>query len=294
MASDLFKCDAQFRELVSLASRRTGTDLERICLRGPDRELRDTRNLQPLLVCVSLGYLQHLTNSGVHASLVLGHSLGEISALAAAGIVTFQDAVSIAAERGELMAAAAAEAPGAMAAVLSTERERILQLLSREFPGAQLVVANDNAPNQLVLSGEVSVLERALPLIAAAKLGQCRRLAVAGPWHCPLMSSARRGFAAWLDGVEFRKPRLPVWFNVTAAPESDPKRIRDLIARNLVEPVCWREAMARLRNVGDLSFFEVGPGRVLSGLARANGFGDAVRIHSVNNLRGVELARRIG
>ncbi len=293
MAADLFKSDAPFRELIRRASERAGTDLEKICLRGPDRELTRTRNLQPLLVGVSLGYLRHLTDQGIHPDKVLGHSLGEISALAAAGIVSFEIAVDIAAKRGELMDAAAARVPGGMTAVITSEREAVLRLLAQRFSNAQIVLANDNTPNQLVLSGEMAALEQFAALVAAEKLGQCRRLAVAGPWHSPLMAAAQQEFSSWLDTVEFHAPKVPVIFNVAAETETDPAKIRQLIARNLVAPVRWRAAMDSLRGEKNLALLEVGPGRVLSGLARANGFGDEVKIFNINNLRGVEMAARL-
>jgi [acyl-carrier-protein] S-malonyltransferase len=293
MAADLFKADVFFRELIRRASERTGGDLEKICLRGPERELIRTKNLQPLLVCVSLGYLRHLTEKGIQPDKVLGHSLGEISALAAAGCVSFEIAVDIAAKRGELMDAAAAQVQGGMAALISSERETALELLAQKFSSAQLVLANDNTPNQIVLSGEISALEQFAALVTAEKLGQCRRLAVAGPWHSPLMTPAQQEFSSWLETIEFHPPKVPLVFNVTAATETDPQKVRQLIARNLVEPVRWRMAMDSLRGAAKLALFEIGPGRVLSGLARANGFGEAAKIFNVNNLRGVELATGI-
>jgi len=293
MAADLFKSDAAFCELVHRASEHTGSDLEIICRRGPERELTRTKNLQPLLVCVSLGYLRHLTDQGIRPDKVLGHSLGEISALAAAGIVSLEAAVDIAAKRGELMDAAAARVQGGMTAVISSEREAVLQLLAPKFAAGQLVLANDNTPNQLVLSGEVTALEQFAALVTAEKLGQCRRLAVAGPWHSPLMAPAQREFSSWLEKIEFHAPKVPVIFNVTAEAETDPAKIRQFIARNLVAPVRWRTAMDSLRGMEKLTLFEVGPGRVLSGLARANGFGDEVKIFNINNLRGVEMAAQL-
>jgi [acyl-carrier-protein] S-malonyltransferase len=293
MAADLFKADAQFRDLVRRASERTGSDLEKICLRGPERELTRTKNLQPLLVCVSLGYLRHLTGKGIQPDRVLGHSLGEISALAAAGIVSFETAVDIATKRGELMDAAAARVQGGMIAVISTERETVLEILAQKFSSAQLVLANDNTPNQIVLSGETAALEQFTALVTAEKLGQCRRLTVAGPWHSPLMAQAQQEFSSWLETIEFHPPKVPLIFNITAATETDPQKIRQLIARNLVEPVRWRTAMDSLRGAEDPALFEIGPGRVLSGLARANGMGDGVKIFNINNLRGVEMAARL-
>ena len=228
MAADLFKADAPFRELVRRASERTGSDLEKICLRGPERELTRTKNLQPLLVCVSLGYLRHLTDKGIRPDKVLGHSLGEISALAAAGCVSFETAVDIAAKRGELMDAAATRVSGGMAAVIAPERKKVLHLLAQHFSSAQLVLANDNAPNQIVVSGEIAALERFTALVASEKLGQCRRLAVAGPWHSPLMAPAQQEFSGWLETIEFHPPKVPLIFNVTAAVETDPQKIRQL------------------------------------------------------------------
>jgi [acyl-carrier-protein] S-malonyltransferase len=290
MGADLFKTDSFFRALVDRASERTGADLERICLRGPERDLVRTRLLQPLMVCVSLGYLRRLMAGGVKPDQVLGHSLGEITALAAAGIVDFETTVDIAVKRGELMDAAAARLTGGMVAVIAPEREAIQQHLADGVPSGKLVLANDNAPNQIVLSGEQEALEQAVQFITRGKLGQCHRLPVAGPWHSPAMAEARREFEAWLGPVEFRAPQVPLLFNVTAATETDPGKIRQLVARNLVEPVRWHSCMDQLRAAGVTALFEIGPGRVLSGLARANGFGDETRICNVNNLRGVELA----
>jgi [acyl-carrier-protein] S-malonyltransferase len=290
MGADLFKTDSFFRALVDRASERTGADLERICLRGPERDLVRTKLLQPLMVCVSLGYLRRLTAGGLKPDKVLGHSLGEITALAAAGIVDFETVVDIAAKRGELMDTAAARLNGGMIAVIAPEREAIRQFLAGVVPSGKLVLANDNAPNQIVLSGEQEVLEQAAQFITRGKLGQCRRLPVAGPWHSPAMAQARKEFETWLGPVEFRSPHTPLLFNVTAAAETDPGIIRQLVERNLVEPVRWRSCMEHLRAAGATTLFEIGSGRVLSGLARANGFGDETRIHSVNNLRGVGLA----
>ncbi len=262
-----------FRELVRRASDRTCSDLEKICLRGPERELTRTKNLQPLLVCVSLGYLRHLTEKGIQPDKVLGHSLGEIAALAAAGIVSFETAVDIAAKRGELMEAAATSVSGGMAAVISPERKKVLHLLAQHFSSAQLVLANDNAPNQIVVSGESAALEQFTALVASEKLGQCRRLAVAGPWHSPLMAKSQREFSSWLETIEFHPPRVPLVFNVTAATENAPPKIRQLIARNLVEPVCWRTAMDSLRGAARLALFEdrAGAGIVRAGAGQRPG-----------------------
>jgi len=292
MGEDLFKADAPFCALVRRAAERVGGDLEKICRRGPERELVRPKNLQPLLVCVSLGYLRRLLELGIRADRVLGHSLGEITALAAAGVVSFEAAVDIAARRGELMEAAAARTPGGLMAVIAGDRETILRRLAEPPLEGAVVLANDNAPNQFVLSGASAALAAAEQLITAEKLGQCRRLAVAGPWHSPLMEPARREFAEWLATVDFQPPKIPLISNATGRIETDPTILRQLVARNLVEPVRWRAAMDTLRGIDGLSLFEIGPGRVLAGLARANGFDDATKVFNLNNLRGIELAAR--
>lgn len=292
MGAELFRDDAEFCGWVARASELTGADLKKICLRGPERSLVRTKYLQPLLVCVSLGLLRHLTRAGVEPQMVLGHSLGEISALAAAGIASFETAIDIAVKRGAAMDAAASGG-GGMLAVVFQEREPVLKLISETaIPG--IVVANDNSTGQLILSGDVQGLAQASELITERRLARCVRLPVAGAWHSPQMEPARREFEAWLESVELHAPRLPLLFNVTAQLETDPLEIRRLLGRNLVAPLQWRPIMETLKHNGPHSFFEVGPGRVLSGLVRANGFGDEHRIFNINNLRGIQKAVESG
>ena len=290
MGADLFKSDASFRSLVALASELVGEDLEPTCLRGPEKKLVRTRFLQPLLVAVSLGYLRHLNERGVQPDLVLGHSLGEITALAAAGIVTPAEAVRIAAQRGELMDQAATQVEGGMLAVTLEDRTRLLDWLTSAPAGKGVTLANDNAPTQIVLSGERSALTACAEFIAHEKLGKCRFLAVSGPWHSPFMAEASLRFEAWLRQIPFQPSRLPMVLNVTAARAEPTADLRSLISSALARPVRWAACMDALRALNPRWLFEVGPGRVLSGLARANGFGETTRILNVSNLRGVELA----
>jgi [acyl-carrier-protein] S-malonyltransferase len=287
MGADLFKSDSAFRGLVALASELVGEDLERVCLRGPEQKLVQTRLLQPLLVAVSLGYLRHLTQRGVQPDLVLGHSLGEITALAAAGVVTPADAVRIAAKRGELMDEAAAQVDGAMLAVTLQDRTPLLEWLASGDPGRQVVLANDNAATQVVLSGSRGACAE---FLAREKLGRCRFLAVSGPWHSPLMAEAAAHFDAWLRQIAFQPPRLPVLFNVTAAPAQTAEQIRSCLSSALARPVQWARCMAAVRSLKPRCLFEVGPGGVLSALARANGLDETTQVFRANNLRGVESA----
>ncbi|HVM60839.1 MAG TPA: ACP S-malonyltransferase [Verrucomicrobiae bacterium] len=279
MAADLFRTDPEFRTLVQRASHCVGADLEPICLRGPEKTLCRTVYLQPLLVAVSLGYLRHLTARGVKADVVLGHSLGELSTLAAAGVVTFEEAVIMAGKRGELMDKVASRVRGGMLAVTIQDGHHLPELPDN------VVIANDNAPTQIVLSGELDALDA-----LARRLGHCRKLAVAGPWHSPFMAEARREFAAWAETLTFRPPRTRLILNATGRSENNPQLIKQHVTDTLAGPVRWRMCMETLRALSPAALFEVGPGRVLAGLARVNGFGNDVRIIHVNNLRGVELA----
>jgi [acyl-carrier-protein] S-malonyltransferase len=290
MGADLFRTEPAFAELVGQASDWTGADLQRIALRGPERELVKTEHLQPLLVAVSLGYLQKLRHCGLEPQLVLGHSLGELSALAAAGVLSLEDALRLAVQRGRLMATAAAKLKGGMLAVLSPHRDEVLDALSALFQAGQVFLANDNAPDQLILSGPDSGLGAAAQVLAAGRLGPTRRLSVAGPWHCPLMRPAREELAVWLESIRFEPPRCRLLMNVSGEYETEPARIRQLVVQNLTSPVQWRLSLQRLAAVQPRACFEIGPGRVLSGLARANGLGDEVQILNVNNQRGLMLA----
>lgn len=290
MGADLFKSDPAFCELVAVASELAGEDLKTICLRGPEKKLVQTRLLQPLLVAVSLGYLRHLSGRGVQPDLALGHSLGEITALAAAGVVTPPDAVRIAAKRGELMDAAAAGVDGTMLAVTLEDRSKLLDWLNSAPCGKEVTLANDNAPTQVVLSGERSALAACAEFIAGEKLGRCRLLAVSGPWHSPFMAGAAADFDTWLRQIPMQQPRVPMLLNATAARADTVANIRSQISSALARPVRWTGCMTALRAMNPRCLFEIGPGRVLAGLARANGIGDPTRILPVNNLRGVESA----
>jgi len=290
MGADLFKSDPAFCELVALASGLVGEDLKATCLRGPEKKLLRTRLLQPLLVAVSLGYLRHLNGRGVQPDLVLGHSLGEITALAAAGVVTPPDAVRIAAKRGELMDQAASRVDGAMLAVTLENRRKLLDWLACAPAANKVTLANDNAPTQVVLSGERSALAACAGFIATEKLGRCRLLAVSGPWHSPFMAEAAAGFDAWLRQIPMQPPRVPMLLNATAGRAETGADIRSQISGVLAGPVRWTGCMTALRAMNPRCLFEIGPDRVLAGIARANGIGDTTRIIHVNNLRGVESA----
>lgn len=294
MGADLFKADADFRSLVAVASELVGDDLESICLRGPENKLTRPRVLQPLLAAVSLGYLRRLLREGVQPDLVLGHSLGEITGLAAAGIITPTDALRIAVKRGELMDEAARTLDGGMLAVTVNNRTPLLEWLASPDVPDGIVLANDNAPTQVVLSGTRTALTAGAQFIGSHRLGKCRFLAVSGPWHSPSMANAAALFDAWLRQIPWQPPQVPMLLNMTSATATTPEEIRSAISGALTQSVRWTACMAALAAMNPRCLLEVGPGRVLSGLARANGFGNEVKTLNVSNLRGVELAAQLG
>lgn len=291
MAADLFREDERFRALIAHAESLVGRDLRSVCLRGPEKLLARTDLLQPLLVAVSLGYHRRLADRGIAPDVVAGHSLGEITALAAAGVVSDEAAVTLAAWRGELMQAAAADLDGGMLAVVTERREEFLNWFAAAAPTGEVVVANDNAPGQMVLSGRRRLLEELASRISEAGLGRHRLLDVAGPWHGPWMAKARDDFGRRAGEIPFAPPRIPVLLNATGRSSIDPAEIRARVVESLAAPVRWRAIMERLREFAVAAVLEVGPGRVLCGLARQNGFPETTSIFPVGSLRGVDAAQ---
>jgi [acyl-carrier-protein] S-malonyltransferase len=290
MGNDLFKDDPYFRSLINLADEITGENLEKICLRGPDRVLMQARILQPALVCICLVYLLKLIDQGIQPDFVLGHSLGEITSLAASGVVSDEEAVRIAAKRGELMDQVASSCNGGMLAVMFVPSSDIDHILEELGMPDKIVFANDNASDQIVLSGENEYLEKFASIVAERKLGKCKRVSVIGPWHSPFMRRARLEFEEWAEQIRFKKPDINLVLNATAKSENHPTTIKHLVTWQLTSPVFWRESMDFIREAGVNTIYEVGPGRVLSGLARVNGFKKETTIYNINNLRGIESA----
>jgi [acyl-carrier-protein] S-malonyltransferase len=266
-------------------SGKTGEDLERLCLRGPERKLMRAAFVQPLLTTICLGYWRRLTAAGLRADLVAGHSLGEIAALAATGVLTDEQAVLLSLERGRLMDEAADRAPGGMAAVFLPLDEVEAHIQRLGMTGS-VFVANDNAPKQVVVSARTAELET---FMRGMEPGLCKLLRVSGPWHTPHLEEARGRFQEWLAGVTFAEPVLPFLSNAKGAIETMPEECRASVSRQLTQRVRWRDTMGELRSRGVEVLLEVGPQRVLAGLARLNGFGEATMVRGVDSLRAVDL-----
>jgi [acyl-carrier-protein] S-malonyltransferase len=267
MGADLCETDPAARELFDLAEEVTRLPLKRLCFEGPIEELTETVNLQPAVTVVNLCLNQALIKSGVAPAAVCGHSLGEYSALFAAGVLGAGDTLKAVRERGRLMQREAERHPGIMAAVIGLPPDRLADTLKPLLAEGPLSLANFNTPEQTVISGSRDLVTRAGD---AAKAAGARvvPLKVSGAWHSPLMADAAPDFTAFLATLTFQAPRLPMYLNATAAPEADPERLRQVMSGQLTSPVRWADLILNLKKSGVDTWVEVGPKNVLKGLVR--------------------------
>lgn len=251
-----------------------GLRLSRCMWDGPRDDLVDTRNAQPALLVHSVAVVRVLGDALASAALAAGHSLGEFSAHVAAGTLDFADALRAVRLRGELMAEAGAERPGTMAAVLGLDDEAVRTVCeAASRPDSLVVPANLNSQGQVVISGDVGAVERAMEAAKAAGARRVVGLSVSGAFHSPLMAPAREGLRGWLESVKFERPRFPVVSNVQAAPVQDGARARELLVEQLTSPVRWAESVETMLEAGVNRFVELGTGSVLTGLNRRNARG---------------------
>ncbi len=247
--------------------------LSKLMFEGPDEELTLTENAQPAIVAVSLAVVRVLERDGgirlaEKARFVAGHSMGEYSALSAAGAISVADAVRLVKRRGRSMQAAVPVGEGAMAALIGLDLETATQVAEAAAQGEVCALANDNAPGQAVLSGDKSAVERAVEIAAEKGARRAVMLPVSAPFHCPLMAPAADVMAEALAEVTMRPPRLALVSNVTAAPVEDPETIRSLLVQQVTAMVRWRESILRMKEEGIETLVELGAGRILSGLIR--------------------------
>ena len=247
--------------------------LFRLMTEGPESDLTLTANAQPAIMAVSLAVSRVLEEQGGFelagkGAFVAGHSLGEYSALAAAGALETAQAARLLRIRGEAMQAAVPVGEGAMAALMGLDMETVRGLAGEAAQGEVCAPANDNAPGQIVVSGHTGAVERAIELAKAKGAKRAMKLAVSAPFHCSLMRPAADTMGQALAETTIARPGLPVVANVTARPESDPAAIRQRLVEQVTAPVRWRESMQHLRGQGVETLVELGAGKVLSGLAR--------------------------
>jgi [acyl-carrier-protein] S-malonyltransferase len=249
-----------------------GESLSTTIFDGPEDALTLTANAQPALMATSIATLRALESTGVDvataARFVAGHSLGEYSALVAAGSLTIADAARLLRARGRAMQTAVPAGEGAMAALLGVDMEVATAVAAEAAEGEVCDVANDNAPGQVVLSGSKAAVERAVAIAKTRGAKRAILLAVSAPFHCSLMAPAAAAMAEALAAATVRAPVVPLYANVTAAPVEDPAEIRRLLVEQVTGTVRWRESVAALAADGVDCFVEIGAGSVLTGLAK--------------------------
>jgi len=268
MRSKLGTLTSEQKELFSAADYLLGFPLSALIDEGPDGELTRTPNTQPALLVMGTAFAMALDARGFKADIVMGHSLGEYTALVHCGVIEFNDAVRIVRRRGELMEKAVKNTPGKMAAVIGTERAKLLEILSECSKDGVIEITNFNSPQQVVLSGETATVTRAVGMINEGGSGKAVELNVSAPFHSSLMKPVAEEFEKFLADFTFNRPRLEFIDNVTGAMENDPERIKKKLVEQLSKPVQWEKSVLAACDAGAALFVESGPGTVLSGLVK--------------------------
>jgi [acyl-carrier-protein] S-malonyltransferase len=268
MGKDYYDKYPEVRELYHQANQKIGFDITELSFSGDLEELTKTHNAQPAILLHSIAVLAVLDSHGIHPAVVAGHSLGEFSALVAAGFFQPLDALLIVRRRGELMYESGLERPGTMAAIIGLA-DKGLQEAVREASGEGVVViANLNSPSQFAISGEINGVERAMELAKERGAKRVMKLQVSGAFHSPLMEPTVVPFRKYMEKFHHGALNLPWIANVTGALVEDKDQVMDLLSRQLSSPVRWVESMQALAGRADGRALEVGPGKVLAGLMK--------------------------
>ena len=268
MGKDLAESFPIAKQIFEEADEALNFSISRLCFEGPEDELQLTENTQPAILAVSVAAFRALSSEGFKTPrYVAGHSLGEYSALVAAGSISLADAVRTVRARGRYMQEAVPVGTGAMAAVLGADRDAIEKACNEASEGHVCSIANINSPNQIVIAGNSDAVERAMELLKGIAK-RVIKLNVSAPFHCALMKPAQDRLEFELEQLAFSEPKTPVVTNVDAQVMTVPGDLRDALRRQVTAPVRWVESMELLIEQGVDTFVEVGPGKVLSGLMR--------------------------
>ena len=268
MGKDLAEEFAVARQVFEEADDALGFAISRLCFDGPAEDLQLTENTQPAILTVSVAAFRALQEAGIAPpAFVAGHSLGEYSALVAAGALSLSDAVRTVRARGRYMQEAVPVGTGAMAAVLGAELNEIGRICAEASGDQVCSIANLNSPGQAVIAGNTEAVDRAVELLSGVAK-RVIKLKVSAPFHCALMKPAQDRLAADLESLNFSEPAIPVVTNVDARTTTAPDELRNALVRQVSAPVRWVESMQLLIEQGVDTFVEAGPGKVLSGLMR--------------------------
>lgn len=269
MGKDLAEKFPAARQVFEEADEALGFALSEICFNGPAEQLQLTENTQPAILATSIAALRALESEGFpKPDFVAGHSLGEYSALVAAGSLSPSDALRTVRKRGQYMQEAVPVRAGAMAAILGVNIETVNAACAEAAQGEVCSAANINSPNQIVIAGAAAAIDRAIEIVKARGAKRAVKLNVSAPFHCALMKPAQDRLAVDLKELEFRDLTTPLVTNVDAKPINKGAEAGDALVRQVSQPVRWLESVEFLATQGVQTFIEIGPGRVLSGLVR--------------------------
>ena len=293
MGRELAQDFAVARKVFAEADAALGFAISKLCFEGPAEELQLTANTQPAILTVSIAAAMVLREKGISADYVAGHSLGEYSALVAAGALGLADAVRLVRKRGQYMQEAVPVGQGAMAAILGLDGAALEEICREAAQGEVVSPANLNSPGQVVIAGNAAAVARAVELAKGRGAKRAIMLNVSAPFHCALMKPAQDRLSVDLDATNLENPQVPLVNNVGAQVVTAPSIIREGLKQQVTAPVRWEESIRRLRAEGVELFVEVGPGKVLSGLVRQiDRAAECLRIEDSATLR--EVTARLG
>jgi [acyl-carrier-protein] S-malonyltransferase len=268
MGKDLYESSAEIRKLYDLASHLIGEDIGKLSFEGPAEKIKETRYTQPAILLHSLAVLTILKEGLPKIDLTAGHSLGEYGSLALAGVLSFEDSIRAVVKRAALMEEACRNNPGTMAAIIGLEEEKIIEVCKNASAKGVVVPANLNSSNQIVISGSLAGIDEACRLCKEAGAKRAMVLPVGGAFHSPLMETAKSQMGAFLDTLTFSVPKVKIIPNVTGEPTGEVSDIKRLLVEQITSPVRWYQTMKYMSDSGVTTVIEVGPGKVLTGMAK--------------------------
>ena len=268
MAKNHYDSNSHIKKRFDQASEILGIDLKQIMFEGPDEVLRQTEYTKPAIFLHSISLAE--TFSDIKPQVTAGHSLGEFTALTYAGVISFEEGLQIVRKRGQLMQEAGLKNPGAMAAVIGMEDEKVIEICKNASNKTTLIVipANFNSPGQLVISGHDEAVDEAIVMLKEAGCKIAKKLPVSGAFHSPLMEPALKGLKEIVKRTSFKTATLDVYSNFTAEPSKDGSVLKNNVIEQLLSPVKWTQTMFSMKENGVNSFIEIGPGKVLQGLVK--------------------------
>jgi [acyl-carrier-protein] S-malonyltransferase len=269
MGKDFYDKFDIVRDIFKSADEALGFSITDMCFNGPEEELKKTYNTQPAILTMSVACYEVLKQRGITPDIVAGHSLGEYSALVAAGALAFTDAVQLVRKRGQFMQEAVPLGEGSMAAIMGLDRDKVVEICRQGEAEAGVVQAvNFNCPGQIVIAGKTQAVEKANELLKAAGAKRAISLPVSAPFHSSLMQPAAVRLGAELDKVSVKDAAIPVVVNVNGQIVTQGEALKELLVKQAASPVVWEDCVAQIVNFGAATFVEVGPGKVLTGFTK--------------------------